>query len=73
MLTPAGPIPIEKLKDGDGVVSLAAGKAGFGKVLARMEVQSEEIREIALPGVNLRITPTTYPISLWSSLWSRTL
>ena len=57
MLTPDGAIRIEKLKDGDGVVSLVAGKAGLGKVLARMEVRSEEIREIALPGVRLRITP----------------
>lgn len=57
VLTPAGPIPIEKLKEGDRVVSLVSGKAALGKVLARMEVRSKEIREFALPGVNLRITP----------------
>ena len=57
MLTPEGPIPIEKLKVGEEVLTLAAGKAGFGRVLARMEVRAEEILRISADGLYLEITP----------------
>ncbi len=56
VLTPAGPIPIEKLKVGDGVLSIAGGRVQPGRVLARMEVQTDEVLEIAIPGARLRIT-----------------
>ena len=57
VLTPQGPTPIETLQVGDTVVSFAAGKADVGRVLARTEVQPEEILEIAIAGAILRITP----------------
>ncbi|MGD0623164.1 MAG: TIM44-like domain-containing protein [Thermodesulfobacteriota bacterium] len=56
VLTPEGAIPIEKLKVGDGVLSIAAGKAQLGRVLTRMEVQSDELLEVTIPGAKLRIT-----------------
>lgn len=56
VLTPAGPIPIEKLKVGDGVLTIAGGRVQPGRVLARMEVQTDEVLEIAIPGARLRIT-----------------
>jgi len=57
VLTPQGPIPIEKLQVGDRVISVAADKPGFGRVLALMAIQAEEILEIAAAGAELRITP----------------
>ena len=56
VLTPEGPIPIEKLKVENRVVSIAAGKAQLGRVLTRMEVQSDEVLEVSTPGARLRIT-----------------
>jgi hypothetical protein len=57
VLTPSGPIAIEKLRVGDGVVSIAGGKAQLGIVLARMEVRADEVLEVAISGAKLRITP----------------
>ena len=57
VLTPAGPIPIETLKVGDGILSFAKGRAQLGKVLAWMEVRSDQFLEVATPGAKLRITP----------------
>ena len=57
VLTPAGPIAIEKLRVGDGVVSIAGGKAQLGIVLTRMEVRADELLEVAISGAKLRITP----------------
>ena len=57
VLTPEGPIPIEKLRVGDGVVTIAGGKADFGRVLTRMAVESETFLEIAIPEAKLRLTP----------------
>ena len=59
VLTPEGPIPIEKLKVGDGVVTIAGGKADFGRVLTRMEVQSDAFLEIAIPGRQIANDPGT--------------
>ena len=57
VLTPEGPIPIEKLRVGDGVVTIAGGKADLGRVLTRMAVESETFLEIATPDSKLRLTP----------------
>ena len=57
VLTPQGPIPIERLNVGDEVLSLAAQKVTSGRVLARMEVQADEILEITAGGAKLQITP----------------
>jgi predicted lipid-binding transport protein (Tim44 family)/uncharacterized membrane protein YgcG len=56
-LTPSGPIPIEALKVGDRVIGITGGKAQPGTVLARIQVQSDEILELATSGARLRITP----------------
>jgi predicted lipid-binding transport protein (Tim44 family) len=56
VLTPTGPIPIERMKVGDEVVTIASGKAQRGRVLARMEVRSDEVLEVSTSGAKLRIT-----------------
>jgi hypothetical protein len=63
ILTPAGPIPIEKLKAGDRVISIAGGKAQLGRVLTQMKVQSDEVWEVAIPGAKLRIT-SEHPVMI---------
>jgi predicted lipid-binding transport protein (Tim44 family) len=57
VLTPAGAIPIENLKIGDAVVGIVGGKPQQGRVLTRMEVQSDDVLEVATSGAKLRITP----------------
>ncbi len=57
MLTPRGPIPIERLKVNDAVVSIAGGKADFARIFTRMVVEADAFLKIAIPGAKLQITP----------------
>ena len=58
VLTPEGPIPIEKLRVGDGVVTIAGGKAqSREESLPGWKSRRMTFLEIAIPGAKLRITP----------------
>ena len=54
---PHGTVAIEKLKKGDPVLSLTAGKFHQAKVQALMAVQPEEYVEISTSGSRLKVTP----------------
>ena len=57
VLTPSGPVPIEKLQAGDKVWSLQEGRLRESQVHVQTEIVTWEILEISVGGENLRLTP----------------
>ncbi|MBI4586803.1 MAG: Hint domain-containing protein, partial [Planctomycetes bacterium] len=54
--TPAGEIPIEKLRPGDAVWSIGEGGPRPARVLALYRVEPEEYRELLVAGRTIRLT-----------------
>src|SRR5262249_37595317 len=65
ILTPSGPVPIEKLHPGDGVWTVCQGQLKIGTVQASMQVEANDILELTVAGRTLRITPE-HPIEIGS-------
>ena len=57
VLTPIGPVAIERLRVGDRVWSFQEGRLRESQVLVQTEVVAQEILEISAGGGNLRLTP----------------
>jgi predicted lipid-binding transport protein (Tim44 family) len=57
VLTPSGPVAIERLQAGDRVWSLQEGRLRDSQVYVRTEIVTEEILEISAGGETLRLTP----------------
>ena len=57
ILTPAGPVAIEKLRAGDPVWSISAGTLEVGTVRAVSEVRADRYVEITAGGETVRFTP----------------
>lgn len=57
ILTPAGPVPIERLTPGDPVWTVADGRLQPGRVLTRLEVQPESYVRLSVAGRTLWATP----------------
>ncbi len=57
ILTPAGPVAIEKLRAGDPVWSISAGTLKVGTVRAVSEVRADRYVEIIAGGETVRFTP----------------
>jgi len=57
VLTPIGPVAIERLRVGDRVWSFQEGRLRESQVLVQTEVVAQEVLEISAGGGNLRLTP----------------
>jgi len=57
VLTPSGPMPIERLQAGDKVCSLHEGRLRESRVYVQTEVVAQEILEISAGSEKLRLTP----------------
>ncbi|MFB3893466.1 MAG: Hint domain-containing protein [Phycisphaerae bacterium] len=57
ILTPGGPTPIEDLRPGDKVLTIADGQQDVGKVIAIYRVHAEEYIELAISSGNILVTP----------------
>jgi predicted lipid-binding transport protein (Tim44 family) len=57
VLTPSGPVPIERLQAGDRVWSLQEGMLRESQVHVQTEIVAQEILEISAGGEKLKLTP----------------
>src|SRR6266478_4581705 len=57
ILTPQGPVPIERLQPGDTVWTILGGQLHPGIVQARIEADVDEFLELSIAGRTLRVTP----------------
>ena len=57
VLTPEGPVSVEKLKEGDAVLSVIDGKFRKARVQALIKVQPEEYLEFSAGDASLVVTP----------------
>ncbi len=63
VLTPSGPVAVERLAPGDAVWSVVNGKIRAATVQVRLEVQPEEYVELSVAGRVLRLTPE-HPVQI---------
>jgi predicted lipid-binding transport protein (Tim44 family) len=57
ILTPRGPVAIERLHPGDTVWTIQRGQLRPGTVQARIDVEAKEFLELSVAGRTLRVTP----------------
>lgn len=57
VLTPSGPVPIERLAPGDWVWTVASGRLRPGRVLSCLEVSPRAYLQLSAGGHSVRVTP----------------
>src|SRR5947209_6755543 len=70
ILTPAGPVAVERLAPGDAVWAVIGGRLRPATVQARMEVQPNDYLELAAAGRLLRVT-AEHPIQVAPGVFRR--